>query len=368
VRVPAEAGEDHRPPRADVRDAPLADLHALAREQGVRRYRLLRREELVEAVSSDGAALEEPPEPASEVELRARPPEPLPDVDEADRAAFADLRIDRPDAVLRLERAPGDMTGRMIDLIAPIGRGQRGLVAGPPGAGASRLLRDLADALSGADAHVMAVLCDVRPEEMLDWEPVAGLELHAATAEEAPESQCRVAADALEQAKRLAEDGRDVVVLLDSATRLARAHTLSANGADAPDPEAPPDGAAVHAVKRWFASARNTRDAGSLTILAVVRTDSESRLDAAVYDSLADAANLELRLDAGLAEAGRYPALDLTRSRTLHEEGLIDEPARRRLELLRGVVRSLDVEEAWRFLAGKVEETRSNEELLAEQA
>jgi transcription termination factor Rho len=464
AQVPAEvAPAEDRPTRDELASATLADLHGLAREQGLERYRLLRRDDLIGALASDGEAVaqvDEPPEPAPEIEVRARPPEPLPDVEEEEppepeaesedevqaegildiagegfgfvrgetllrsdedpfisrtqvrrlglragdavagvvrpprrgerhpamvritrvndveaealaeeRPVFEDLQIERPNGPMRMERGSDDVTGRMIDLVAPLGRGQRGLVAGPPAVGASRILREVARALAGDDPHVIAVLCDVRPEELLDWEPTEGLELHAATAERPPDAQRRVADLALERAKRLAETGRDVVLLLDSATRLARAHSLAGpNQADATDPEAQLDGAAVHAVKRWFANARNTRDAGSLTILVAVRTDSESRLDAAVYESLADTANMELRLDAGLAAGGRHPAVDLTRSRTLHEDGLVEGAQLRRLELLRGVVRSLDAEEAWSFLEGKLSETGSNEELLAEQA
>jgi transcription termination factor Rho len=457
-----EAPADDRPSRAELEGVTLAHLHALAREQGLERYRLLRRDDLIGELASETEAeaeLEEPPEPAPAVEVRARPPEPLPDVDgeeeqepedEAEtetetegildiagegfgfvrgqtllrsdhdpfisrtqvrrlglragdavsgavrpprrgerhpamvrisqvngadaealgqeRPVFEDLQIERPNGPLHMERGSDDLTGRMIDLVAPLGRGQRGLVAGPPAAGASRILRAVALALAGDDPHVIAVLCDVRPEELLDWEPAEGFELHAATAERPPDAQRRVAELALERAKRLAESGRDVVLLLDSVTRLARAHMLAtADRGEPPNGEAL-DGNAVHTVKRWFATARNTREAGSLTILAVARSDSESRLEAAVYESLADAANLELRLDAGLAAAGHHPALDLTRSRTLHEEGLVEEAQLRRLELLRGVVRSLDADEAWRFLEGKLRETGSNEELLAEQA
>jgi transcription termination factor Rho len=158
------------------------------------------------------------------------------------------------------------------------------------------------------------------------------------------------------------------VLLLDSITRLARAYSLAALDRDGDGGDAPLDGAAVHGVKRWFASARNTREAGSLTILASVRTDSGARLDAAVYESLADTANLELRLDPDLAARGHHPALDLRRSRALHEEGVVEADRLRRLELLRGVVRSLDPDEGWSFLTGKLRETGSNDELLAEQA
>lgn len=465
--------------RRELADASLAELHEHARERGIERYRLLRREDLIRAVASDGGAVEteseaepvgwappapeqlepeepeaekperepepEPEEPESEPELEAeaeaeqgteahaggildlagegfgfvrgetlvrsdtdpfiarsqvrrlslragdevtglvRPPRrgerhpamvrvtsvngaEIEGMDAAQRPVFDELQIARSSGALRLERGADDLAGRMIDLVAPLGRGQRGLVAGPPAAGASRLLRDVASALAGDDPHVIVVLCDVRPEEVLDWELAEGLELHAATAERRPDVQRRVAELALERAKRLAEDGRDVVLLLDSITRLARAYSLAALDRDGDEGDAPLDGAAVHGVKRWFASARNTRDAGSLTILAAARTGSDSRLDAAVYESLGDAANLELRLDPDLAARGHHPALDLKRSRALHEEGLIEADRLRRLELLRGVVRSLDAEEAWRFLAGKLRETGSNEALLAEQA
>ena len=242
-----------------------------------------------------------------------------------------------------------------------MGKGQRALVHGPRGAGATTLLREVAQALASADPVVIAAVVDARPEELADWE-VEGVELYATTAEHAPVDQVRAAELALERAKRLTEAGNDVVLLLDSITRLARAHGR-AEGTASRGGDGGGEDAAVQGAKRMFAAARATQ-AGSLTILAAARSEEGSDFDVEVYEELAATANLELRLDAALATQGLFPAIDVTRSRTLNEEALVSEDRRAQLDALRGPARALEGAEAWEFLAERLRETDSNDELL----
>jgi transcription termination factor Rho len=251
----------------------------------------------------------------------------------------------------------------MIDLVAPLGRGQRILVAGPPGAGATHLLRELTRGFAEADGHPIVALVDVRPEEVPEWDLPGSAEVHAAPGDRPPREQVALAELALERGKRLAEGGADVIVVLDSISRLARAYGLARArpGAEAPTPEL----LAVEGAKRWFASARDT-GSGSLTLLAAGRVDSDSPLDTLVHETLLDMAAAVVRLDPELAGRGMHPAVDARRSRTVGEEALVPDDRRRPLESLRGVMRSLDPAEGWEFAAARIRETVSNDELLAQ--
>jgi transcription termination factor Rho len=253
---------------------------------------------------------------------------------------------------------------RMVELVATFAIGQRALVAGPPAAGATRLLQETARGLFGGNERLIVTLVDMRPEELPEWQISKQVEVHAAGADRAPRDQVAVAELALERAKRLAEQGEDVILFLDSISRLARAYGMARTRSrdDGPTPEL----LGVEGAKRWFAAARAT-GAGSITLIAAARADSESPLEALLHETLLDMAGAVVRLDGELAARGLHPAIDAHRSRTMGEEGLLSDEERRRLEHLRGVMRSLEPMEAWEYAAARVRETRSNDELLLDQ-
>ena len=374
VAAEEPAVEPQRPtlPAAELEGRPLADLHQLAAEARVPRYRLLRREQLVAALSggdASAAVAERPPAPAEPARREAprpararrdRPrPEPPPRPQRPARRAqvksleeleggrspstsFDELPVQRPSRPLPLGDA---VSARMVELVAPLGYGQRALIAGPPGSGATFLLRELGRALAQEGVQVTAVLVDVRPEEVPEWE-AAGLDVAAADTGTSPREQVALAEDALARAKQAAAGGADAVLLLDSLSRLARAYGLIGDRV-----------AGVEATKRWFAAARDAgAGGGSLTLIAAARVETESSLEALVHEALADSANMVVRLNAELAERGRYPAIDVRRSRTLGEDALLSEHRRHTLENMRGVARSLDAVEAWEFLEERARE------------
>jgi transcription termination factor Rho len=280
-------------------------------------------------------------------------------------AGFDDLPAQRPSRPLRAQPGANAFALRMAELVAPLAIGQRALVAGPAGAGATHLLRDMTRGLIGGEERLIVALIDVRPEEVPEWQISEEVEVHAAAGDRPPREQVALAELVVERAKRLAEQGEDVVVVLDSITRLARAYGLarSRSGNDGPTPEL----LAVEGAKRWFGSARDT-GTGSLTLLAAGHVESESHLETLVEESLLDAAGAVVRLDPGLAARGLYPAIDARRSRTLGEEALLPEERRAPLEALRAEMRSLDPAEAWEFASARVRTTASNDELLAGQS
>ena len=241
-----------------------------------------------------------------------------------DRAGFADLVPVFPDQRIPLDGAGAPRVARLVDLVAPIGKGQRGLVVAPPRAGRTTVLRELAVAIEAAEpeAHVMVLLVDERPEEITDLERSIDGEVVASPFDNPAEDHTAVAELALERAKRLVERGRDVVVLLDSATRLCRAYDLASQGSGRTLPGGL-DAAALYPVKRFLGAARNVEDGGSLTIVATVLA-SDTASDAVVLDELAGAATMQLWLDGDLAGRGVYPAIDVRRSGTHHEELLRD--------------------------------------------
>ncbi len=370
---------------AELEGRSLADLHQLAAETGVSRYRLLRKEQLVAALSGGEvappgtaatAARSRPePEPARPRRERprperARPERPRPErprperpharsrtperrspaalrsLEELEggqrRSAFDDLPVRRPSRPLPLGGAPAM---RMVEIVAPAGHGQRGLIAGPPASGATALLRAIGGSLASAGVRASAVLIDVRPEEVPEWD--AGLDVRAADSGSTPGEQVALAERALEDAKGSAERGEDVVLLVDSLSRLARAYALA--GQDRVE--------AVESAKRWFAAARDAgAGRGSLTLIAAAHVESDSSFEALLHESVEDSANMVVRLSAELAGRGMHPAIDAGRSRTLGEDALVGEDRRRVLENIRGVARSLDPAEAWDFLAERARE------------
>ena len=358
---------------ADLEGRPLADLHQLAAQAGVPRYRLLRREQLVSALRGEEVAppaatatvdrprperpsRPERPRPEHARPQRSRPqrserterPRPAPvrsleDLEGGEQAtSFDDLPAQRPSRPLPLGDA---LSMRMLQIVAPVGHGQRALVAGPPASGATALLREIGRGIAGSGVRVNVVLIDARPEEVPEWD--TGLDVSAADSGSSPREQVALAERALEDAKRAAERGEDIVLLIDSLSRLARAYALA--GSDR--------GEAVEAAKRWFAAARDAGPGrGSLTLIAAARVESDSSFEALVHESLEDSASMVVRLSSDLAARGMHPAIDMERSRTLGEEALLDDHRRHDLENMRGVARSLDPPEAWEFLAERARE------------
>ncbi|MBI4286958.1 MAG: transcription termination factor Rho [Chloroflexi bacterium] len=288
------------------------------------------------------------------------------------RPAFGSLTPTFPDKQINLETDAKNLATRLINLIAPIGRGQRGLIVSPPKAGKTMLLKQIANAVftNHADIHLMIVLIGERPEEVTDMKRSVKAEVIAATFDEPVETHTRVAELALERAKRLVEMGKDVVILLDGITRLTRAYNLAM----------PPSGrtlsggidpVALYPPKRFFGAARNIDgDAGSLTILATCLVDTGSRMDDLIYEEFKGTGNMELHLDRKLAERRIFPSLDITRSGTRREELLLDENALKQVWLLRRMVSMLDSNsnnptEAIQLVLERLVRTQTNVEFLA---
>jgi transcription termination factor Rho len=302
-----------------------ADLQvssALIRRHG------LRKGDLVEGVRGRQRAL-------SEVErINGRPAEEL-----RGRPHFRDLTPLHPRERLRLEHPAGGLTTRVIDLVAPIGKGQRGLIVAPPKTGKTVLLQQLAAAVAGnhPECHLMVVLLDERPEEVTDMRRSVRGEVLASTFDQSPKQHIALAELAVERAKRLAEEGQDVVILLDSLTRLCRAHNNAA-AAGGRTLSGGVDAAALQGPKRLFGAARLTEEGGSLTILATALVETGSRADDFYFEELKGTGNMELRLDRMLASRRVYPAVDITPSGTRREELLV--PASE-LTAVRGLRRAL---------------------------
>jgi transcription termination factor Rho len=272
---------------------------------------------------------------------------------DAPPVSFDDFPVRRPTRLLSAQPGSDAFALRMAELVSPLALGQRVLVAGPPGAGATHLLREMTHGLIGGEERLIVALVDVRPEEVPEWDISEQVEVHSAPSDRPPREQVALAELVLERGKRLAEQGEDVIVVLDSITRLARAYGLarSRSGNDAPTPEL----LAVEGAQRWFGSARDT-GSGSLTLLVTGRVESESALETVVYEALLDSAGAVVRLDPELAARGLYPAIDPRRSRTLGEEAILAEDRRGPLDALRSVMRSLDPVEAWELASARVRE------------
>jgi len=276
-----------------------------------------------------------------------------------------------PDQIFNLETSSNKLSTRLINLIAPIGRGQRGLIVSPPKAGKTVLLKHIANAITDnyTEPHLMVCLIGERPEEVTDMKRSVKAEVVAATFDELAENHTRVAELALERAKRLVEIGKDVVILLDGITRLTRAYNLAM----------PPSGrtlsggidsVALYPPKRFFGAARNTEEGGSLTIIATCLVDTGSRMDELIYEEFKGTGNMELHLDRRLAEKRIFPALDILHSGTRREELLIDENTLKQVWLLRRIVTMLAEDspnnaEATERLLDRMSKTKTNAEFLA---
>jgi transcription termination factor Rho len=240
------------------------------------------------------------------------------------RPDFYDLTALYPQQRLRLETTPDELIGRLIDLVMPIGEGQRALIVAPPKAGKTMILQAIANAIAvnNPSAHLMVVLVDERPEEVTDMRRSVRGEVIAATFDRPPSDHTALAELAVERAKRLAETGRDVIVLLDSITRLGRAYNLTAPGRGR-TLSGGLDSTALYPPKRLLGAARNLENSGSLTIIATALVETGSAMDTLIFEEFKSTGNAELRLDRGLAESRIYPAVDVTASGTRHDEVLM---------------------------------------------
>lgn len=291
------------------------------------------------------------------------------DPDEAKhRTHFDNLKPRYPEHRIKLERS-GDLSTRIIDLMAPIGCGQRGLIVSPPKAGKTTVLQAIANSIvaNHPESHLIVLLIDERPEEVTDMEESVSAEVVASTFDEPQERHTQVAEMVLARAKRLVEHGRDVIILLDSITRLARAYNTTVphsgkiltGGVDAN---------ALHKPKRFFGSARNIDGGGSLTIIATALVDTGSKMDAVIFEEFKGTGNMELVLDRDIADKRIFPAIDINRSGTRKEEHLLAEAELKRAFVLRGFLADLPSAESIQFLIEKMSKTDSNEAFLASMA
>jgi transcription termination factor Rho len=239
------------------------------------------------------------------------------------RKNFDELTPLHPDERLMMETVPENIVARIIDLIAPIGKGQRGLIVSPPKAGKTTILKTIANAITAnhPECYLMVLLVDERPEEVTDFRRSVRGQVISSTFDEPPENHIRVAELCLEQAKRLVETGRDVVILLDSLTRLSRASNLTINPSGR-TLSGGLDPSALYRPRRFFGSARNIEEGGSMTVIASALVDTGSRMDDAIFEEFKGTGNMELVLDRDLAERRIWPAIDVKRSSTRHEEKL----------------------------------------------
>lgn len=271
-----------------------------------------------------------------------------------------------PEDKFNLEAKSGGLTTRIIDLVSPIGKGQRALITSPPKAGKTMILKDIANAIieNHPESYLIVLLIDERPEEVTDMQRNVAAEVVSSTFDEQPTRHVQVADMVIEKAKRLVEHGRDVVILLDSITRLARAHNtvvphsgkILSGGVDSN---------ALHKPKRFFGAARNVEEGGSLTIIGTALIDTGSRMDEVIFEEFKGTGNAELVLDRKLADRRTYPAMDINKSATRREELLMTEATLNRMYVLRKVLSPLNPVDSMEFLLEKVKATESNEEFLA---
>ncbi|MDO7673623.1 MAG: transcription termination factor Rho, partial [Reinekea forsetii] len=273
-----------------------------------------------------------------------------------------------PDERMTLESGNGateDMAGRILDLASPIGKGQRGLIVSPPKAGKTIMLQNVAQAISRAcpDAHLMVLLIDERPEEVTEMQRSVRGEVIASTFDEPPARHVQVAEMVIEKAKRLVEHKADVIILLDSITRLARAYNtivpssgkVLTGGVDANALERP---------KRFFGAARNIEEGGSLTIIATALVDTGSKMDEVIYEEFKGTGNMEVHLDRKIAEKRIFPSINIRRSGTRREERLTSASELQRMWILRKLLAEMEDVAAIEFLIGKLKQTKSNDEFF----
>ncbi|MFA6242568.1 MAG: transcription termination factor Rho [Candidatus Hydrogenedentales bacterium] len=282
-----------------------------------------------------------------------------------ERILFDNLTPLHPNERLRLETEPKEIAMRIMDLISPIGKGQRGLIVAAPFTGKTVLLQKIANSITinHPEAHVIVLLIDERPEEVTDMSRSVKGEVIASTFDEPPERHVQVAEMVLEKARRLVEHKRDVVILLDSITRLARAYNVIVP-ASGKVLSGGVDANALQRPKRFFGAARNIEEGGSLTILATALIETGSRMDDVIFEEFKGTGNMEIHLDRRLMEKRVFPALDVLKSRTRKEELLVNDDELQRIWLLLKVLSPLSVTEATELLIDKLKKTKSNSEFL----
>ena len=282
------------------------------------------------------------------------------------RIAFDNLRPRYPDRRIHLEQKASDLSVRVIDILSPIGFGQRGLIVAPPKAGKTILLQKIANSITEnhPEAMLIVLLIDERPEEVTDMEENVKAEVISSTFDEPADRHVQVADMVIEKARRLVEHGRDVIILLDSITRLARAHNvviphsgkILSGGVDAN---------ALQKPKRFFGAARNIEGGGSLTIIATALIETGSRMDEVIFEEFKGTGNMELVLDRRIADRRVYPAIDVQRTSTRKEELLLDKEELNKVYLLRNFLADMPTVEAIEFLLERMKRTKNNKEFFA---
>ncbi|MGQ9500189.1 MAG: transcription termination factor Rho [Dissulfurimicrobium sp.] len=279
---------------------------------------------------------------------------------------FDNLTPTYPDERLRLETEPDNYSARIMDLMTPIGKGQRGLIVAPPRTGKTMLLQNIANSIAKnhPDVFLIVLLIDERPEEVTDMQRLVKAEVISSTFDEPAQRHIQVSEMVIEKAKRLVEHKKDVVILLDSITRLARAYNTVV----------PPSGKilsggvdsnALHRPKRFFGAARNIMEGGSLTIIATALVDTGSRMDEVIFEEFKGTGNMEIHLDRKLADKRIFPAIDINRSGTRKEELLLPKDILTRIWILRKLLSPLNPVDSMEFLLDKMQNTKNNEEFLA---
>jgi transcription termination factor Rho len=282
-----------------------------------------------------------------------------------DKTLFDNLTPLYPDQRLILESTPDNLSTRVIDLAAPVGKGQRALIVAPPRTGKTILLQNIANSITAnhPEIYLIVLLIDERPEEVTDMQRTVNGEVISSTFDEPATRHVQVAEMVIEKAKRLVEHKRDVVILLDSITRLARAYNTVV----------PPSGKilsggvdsnALHKPKRFFGAARNIEEGGSLTIIATALVDTGSKMDEVIFEEFKGTGNMELHLDRRLVDKRTFPAIDINKSGTRREELLIDPVSLQRIWLLRKVLSSMNVVDSMEFLLDKLGDAKTNQEFL----
>jgi transcription termination factor Rho len=285
------------------------------------------------------------------------------------RIAFDNLKPRFPEDRLRLENKAGEISMRVMDLVTPLGKGQRGLITSPPKAGKTILLQKIANSITEnhPEVQMIVLLIDERPEEVTDMEENVNAEVISSTFDEPADRHTQVAEMVLEKAKRLVEHGKDVVILLDSITRLARAYNVTvphsgkilSGGVDAN---------ALHKPKRFFGAARNIDGGGSLSIIATALIETGSRMDEVIFEEFKGTGNMELVLDRHIADKRIFPAIDLNRSSTRKEELLLTDQELKRVYLLRNFLSDMPPAEAIEFLMERMRRVKTNQEFLDSMA